>query len=127
MNNQEFIYWLGGFVDAVGQEGPTSEQWETIVSKLNQVGEPVSFPIYPKQPNTGPVPLPNVTFPYGAPIPVTCEGTSTTSGGNSVVVTDGFIQDLSVTRAKPQFMTLTTTTLPKGVNVNYTANLPEDL
>lgn len=111
MNNQEFIYWLGGFVDAVGQEGPTPKQWETIVSKLNQVAEPVSFPIYPKQPNTGPVPLPNVTFPYGAPIPVTCEGTGTINS-NFGALTNG---------------NTTTTTLPKGTNVSYTANLPEEL
>ena len=82
MSNQEFIYWLGGFVSAVDKEGPTTKQWETIVSELNKVAEPVLF-----------------------------EGTGTTSVLNGVI-TNG---------------NTTWTTLPKGTNVSYTANLPKEL
>jgi hypothetical protein len=52
MSNQEFIYWLGGFVSAVDEKGPTPKQWETIVSELNKVAEPIVYPTY--TPNTGP-------------------------------------------------------------------------
>lgn len=150
MNNQQFIYWLNGFVDAVGEEGPTPKQWETIVSELGKVGETIVYPPY--TPNTipsGPIPRnpindPGFWYKYPSDInKVTCEGTGTTSG-NGVIVTDGFIQNLSVTRAQPPFTLTTTsgsgviykvgtltgnttTTLPKDTNVNYTANLPEDL
>ena len=139
MNNQEFIYWLNGFVDAVGEKGPTPKQWETIVSELGKVGEPI---VYPPSPNTAPNTIPSGPIPrnpindpgYWYKYPsdinkVTCEGTGTISG-SGVIVTDGFIQNLSVTRAQPPF-TLTTTSTAyghvSGSTVNYTANLPEDL
>jgi len=129
MNNQEFIYWLNGFVDAVGEKGPTPKQWETIVSELGKVGETIVYPTY--TPNTAPIqtlPFIQPADPHN-PYKVTCEGTGTTSG-NGVIVTDGFIQNLSVTRAQPPF-TLTTTSTAyghvSGSTVNYTANLPEDL
>jgi hypothetical protein len=79
MNNQQFIYWLGGFVDAVDKEGPTPKQWETIVSELSKVKEPISFPI-------GPITR-NPTNPYDPPFKVTCDSdtihtTGTTSWTN---------------------------------------------
>ena len=144
MNNQEFIYWLNGFVDAVGEKGPTPKQWETIVSELGKVGETIVYPTY--TPNTAPIqtlPFIQPADPHN-PYKVTCEGTpykagktntkvtydSGTTSGNGVIVTDGFIQNLSVTRAQPPF-TLTTTSTAyghvSGSTVNYTANLPEDL
>lgn len=144
MNNQEFIFWLGGFADAIGKEGPTPEQWETIVSKLDHIKEPVSFPIGNGgfgTPNTTPIwqqphypnpwNEPGIIYKYPSDInKVTCEDNSgVIRGGSSVgtIVTNGS----TGTTAKPQFSTLTigntTTTLPKGVNVSYTANLPEDL
>ena len=110
MNNQQFTLWLKGFVDAV--DGiPTQNQWNTLKEKLADVkDEPTpSFPIY--TPKSAPVPLPNVTFPYGAPIPVTCEGTGTING-NFGALTNG---------------NTTSTILPKGTNVSYTANLPKEL
>jgi hypothetical protein len=136
MNNQQFIYWLGGFIDAVGKEGPTPEQWETIVSKLDHIKEPQSFPF--GTPNTipsGPIPRNPFDNPYWYKHPsdinkVTCEGTGTTSGLNGVIVTDGFIQNSSITRANPPF-TLTTTSTTyghvSGSTVNYTANIPKEL
>ena len=144
MNNQEFIYWLGGFASAVGKEGPTSEQWETIVSTLNQVAEPVCVTVGDGgfgTPNTTPFvqpfhqhPFPTWQQPhyqYPSDInKVTCEDLSGVIRGSSsvgTVITNGS----TGTTAKPQFSTLTTgnttTTLPKGTTLNYTANLPEDL
>lgn len=124
MNNQQFIYWLGGFIDAVGQEGPTSEQWETIVSKLNQVAEPVSFPF--GVPNTAPIqtlPFIQPADPYN-PYKVTCGTTgessvtlTTTSGSGSTYNIPGI-----TTHGNTSW-----TNLPKGANVSYTANLPKEL
>lgn len=137
MNNQQFIYWLNGFIDAVGEEGPTSEQWETIVSKLNQVAEPVSFPF--GTPNTAPNTIPFVQplGPYrpfeGSYRPFDTVLTATTGSGTvygafGSLTTNG---NTSVTAKIPENSTLTigntVTTLPKGTTLNYTANLPEDL
>jgi len=130
MNNQQFIYWLNGFIDAVGQEGPTPEQWETIVSKLNQVAEPVSFPF--GTPNTAPNTIPFVQ-PLGPYRPFDTVLTTTTGSGGvygafGSLTTNG---NTSVTAKIPENSTLTigntVTTLPKGTTLNYTANLPEDL
>jgi hypothetical protein len=131
MNKEQFIFWLKGFAKAVNEEGPTPKQWETIVSELDQIkdcpdfGSPIEknnpFPTW-QEPH-----YPNQLDKYK----VTCNsGTGTTSGMQSVVVTDGFIQNSSITRAKPPF-TLTTTSTAHGYvsgsTVSYTANLPEDL
>lgn len=119
MNNQQFIYWLGGFIDAVGQEGPTSEQWETIVSKLNQVAEPVSLPF--GVPNNAPFIQPY--DPYN-PYKITSESDTTltvsTGSSGTIIATPGYG---SITYNP----STTTTTLPKGTNVSYTANLPKEL
>lgn len=124
MNNQEFIYWLNGFADAVGQEGPTPKQWETIVSELNNIKEPISFPIGGKgwgTPNTAPI-WQQPHYPNPLDINrVTCEDRGTRSS-NNVVVTDGFMQNVSVTTANPP-STLTYTT---GKPVKYKANVPEE-
>ena len=133
MNNQQFLYWLGGFADAVGKNGPTPEQWETIVSKLDHIKEPVSVPIGNggfRTPNTAPL-WQHPHYQYPSDInKVTCEDLSGVIRGSSsvgTVITNGS----TGTTAKPQFSTLTTgnttTTLPKGTTLNYTANLPEDL
>jgi hypothetical protein len=141
MNNQEFIYWLGGFVDAVGQEGPTSEQWETIVSKLNQVAEPVSFPIYPKQPNTAPIQTLPFIQPYDPynPYKITSESDTTltvsTGSSGTIMATPGYGSitynpSTSTTYGYPSgsaWSYTNNTTLPKDTNVSYTANLPEEL
>jgi hypothetical protein len=118
MNNQEFIYWLGGFVDAVSQEGPTPKQWETIVSKLNQVAEPILYSTY--TPNSAPIqtlPFIQPADPHN-PYKVYCGDTTLTATSGSGV-TYGISGVITTGN--------TTTTLPKGVNVSYTANLPEDL
>jgi hypothetical protein len=119
MSNQEFIYWLNGFVDAVGEEGPTPKQWETIIVELNNVAEPVSYPTY--TPNLAPIqtlPFIQPADPYN-PYKVTCgtdvtltatSGSGTTYGISGVITTGN-----------------TTTTLPKGTNISYTANLPKEL
>jgi hypothetical protein len=118
MNNQQFIYWLGGFVDAVGQEGPTPKQWETIVSELNKISEPVSFPF--GVPNTAPIqtlPFIQPVDPYN-PYKVYCGDTNLTATSGSGV-TYGISGVITTGN--------TTTTLPKGANVSYTANLPKEL
>lgn len=129
MNNQEFIYWLNGFADAVGKEGPTPKQWETIVSELNNIKEPISFPIGGKgwgTPNTAPI-WQQPHYPNPSDINrVTCNtddviaisGSTSTQG----IITDGFMQNVSVTKANPPF-TLTYTT---GKPVKYKANVPEE-
>jgi len=143
MNNQQFIYWLNGFIDAVGEKGPTPKQWETIVSELGKVGETIVYPTY--TPNTipsGPIPRNPFDNPYWYKNPsdinkVTCEGntvlTATTGSGTvygafGSITTNG---NTSVTAKIPENSTLTigntVTTLPKGTTLNYTANLPEDL
>ena len=121
MNNQQFIYWLNGFIDAVGEKGPTPKQWETIVSELGKVGETI---VYPPSPNTipsGPIPRNPFDNPYWYKNPsdinkVTC-GTAT-SGSGTVYGAFGGITTNGNT---------TWTNMPKGTNVSYTANLPEDL
>ena len=116
MNSQEFILWLKGFVDAV--DGiPTQNQWDILKEKLADVKDELtpSFPIY--TPRSAPVPLPNITFPYGAPIPVTC-GIDTI-----LTTTEGSGSSYSITTNG----NTTSTTLPKGANVSYTANLPKEL
>jgi hypothetical protein len=120
MNNQEFIYWLNGFVDAVGEKGPTPKQWETIVSELGKVGEPIIYPPY--TPNAAPI----QTLPFIQPAyphdnyKVYCGDTNLTvpSGSGTVYGAFGGITTNGNT---------TWTNMPKGTTVNYTANLPEDL
>ena len=120
MNNQEFIYWLNGFVDAVGEEGPTPKQWETIVSELGKVGETIVYPTY--TPNTAPIqtlPFIQPADPYN-PYKVYCGDTNltATSGSGTVYGTFGGVTTNGNT---------TWTNLPKGTNVSYTANLPKEL
>ena len=131
MKPQEFIYWLNGFVDAVGEKGPTPKQWETIVSELDKVGEPVLYPTY--TPDLAPIqtlPFIQPADPYN-PYKVYC-GTGGESGVVTTknIITDGFIQNSSITRANPP-STLTTTSTAyghvSGSTVSYTANLPKEL
>ena len=126
MNKEQFIFWLKGFTKAVNEEGPTPKQWETIVSELDKIkdcpdyGSPIETPKI--QPSIFNQPLP--INPYK----ITCN--SGTANSNSVIVTDGFIQNSSITRAQPPFTLTTTSTAyghPSGSTVSYTANLPEDL
>jgi len=149
MNKEQFIYWLKGFTKAVNEEGPTPKQWETIVSELDQIkdcpdygspigeggwGTPNSWKDNAPNPSIHPFPMwqePHTSNPYKAgktDIKVTY-GNGTASG-NGVIITDGFIQNSSITRANPP-STLTTTSTAyghvSGSTVNYTANLPEDL
>jgi hypothetical protein len=42
MKNQEFINWLEGFTQAMGNNIPTERQWELIKQKLSEVGEPTN-------------------------------------------------------------------------------------
>jgi hypothetical protein len=148
MNKEQFIFWLKGFTKAVNEEGPTPKQWETIVSELDKIKD---CPDYSSPIGEGGWSIPNLapiqTFPFIQPYNpyiVTCEenpykagktdtkvtyGSGTTSG-SGVIVTDGFIQNSSITRAQPPFTLTTTSTAygyPSGSTVNYTANLPEDL
>jgi hypothetical protein len=128
MNKEQFIYWLKGFVKAVNEEGPTPKQWETIVSELDQIKDCPDFssPIEEFKPS----PMwqePHYVNPWDK-YKITCG--NGTANSNSVIVTDGFIQNSSITRANPPFTLTTTSTAyghPSGSTVNYTANLPEDL
>ena len=91
MTSQEFVLWLKGFSEGVHEYNITPKQWDILKDKLKEVkDEPTpSFPIYPKQPNTTPVPLPHISpFHYGH-IPATCEGktTITVSTGSSGTIT----------------------------------------
>ena len=119
MNKEQFIFWIKGFAKAVNEEGPTPKQWETIVSELGKVGEPVLYPTY--TPNTAPIqtlPFIQPADPHN-PYKVTC-GTdvtlTATSGSGNTYSISGVITTNN-----------TTTTLPKGTNVSYTANLPKEL
>lgn len=71
MNEKEFINWLGGFLDAVGNDALTAEQtkkikekMETVVSKNSPVPyiptypEYPTYPVYPTYPSIGTKPLP---------------------------------------------------------------------
>ena len=93
MNRDQFISWLKGFVAAV-EETPTKGQWETIVSELNKIRECTD---------------------WGSPIGVGGTGIINTQG----IITDGFIQNQSITRANPP-STLTNTSYPSGSTVTYT-------
>jgi hypothetical protein len=120
MNNQEFIYWLNGFVDAVGEKGPTPKQWETIVSELGKVGEPIVYPTH--TPNTAPIQTLPFIQPYNPhnPYKIYCGDTNltATSGSGTVYGAFGGITTNGNT---------TWTNMPKGTNVSYTANLPKEL
>jgi hypothetical protein len=123
MNKEQFIYWLKGY--AAGHEhAPTPKQWETIVSELNQIKDcpDYSSPIEEFKPS----PMwqePHYVNPWDK-YKVTC-GESIVINTNTTdsIITDGFIQDLSVTRSQPPF-TLTTTSTAyghvSGSTVNYT-------
>jgi hypothetical protein len=105
MNNQEFIYWLNGFVDAVGEEGPTPKQWETIVSELDKVGEPVLFPV-------GPITR-NSTTPYDPPFKVTCDSENPYKSGKT---------DVNITYGNTSWANL-----PKNTTINYTIDSSKEL
>jgi hypothetical protein len=144
MNNQQFIYWLGGFVDAVDKEGPTPKQWETIVSELNNIKEPISFPIGGNGwgvPNTTPIqtlPFIQPADPYN-PYKITSESDTTltvsTGSSGTIIATPGYGSitynpSTSTTYGYPSgsaWSYTNNTTLPKDTNVSYTANLPEEL
>ena len=138
MNKEQFIYWLKGFTKAVNEEAPTPKQWETIVSELDKIKDCPDFgsPIGEGgwgTPNTAPIqtlPFIQPADPYN-PYKLYC-GTAGESGvvTTKSIITDGFIQDSSITRAQPPFTLTTTSTAyghPSGSTVNYTANLPENL
>jgi hypothetical protein len=132
MNKEQFIFWLKGFVKAVNEEGPTPKQWETIVSELDKIKDcpDYSSPIEEFKPN----PIwqePHYVNPWDK-YKITCQPGDTnltiTSGsgtisGSGVIVTDGFIQNSSITRAQPPFTLTTTSTAygyPSGSTVSYT-------
>ena len=127
MNKEQFIFWLKGFAKAVNEKGPTPKQWETIVSELDKIkdcpdyGSPIDL--------SNPFPRwqePHYVNPYKAGKTDTkvTYGNGTASS-NGVIVTDGFIQNSSITRAQPPF-TLTTTSTAyghiSGSTVSYTTN-----
>ena len=132
MNKEQFIFWLKGFTKAVNEEGPTPKQWETIVSELDKIKDcpDYSSPIEEFKPN----PIwqePHYVNPWDK-YKITCQPGDTnltiTSGsgtisGSGVIVTDGFIQNSSITRAQPPFTLTTTSTAyghPSGSTVSYT-------
>jgi hypothetical protein len=137
MNKEQFIFWLKGFTKAVNEEGPTLKQWETIVSELDQIKDCPDFgsPIGEGgwgTPNTAPIQTLPFIQPYPSdpynPYKVYCGDTNGTGGESGTVttksiITDGFIQDSSITRAQPPF-TLTTTSTAyghvSGSTVSYT-------
>jgi hypothetical protein len=118
MTSKEFIFWFNGFVDAV--EGiPTQTQWDLLKNKLSEVGEPITWPV--GVPNTAPIwQQPYYPNPLDNPFKVTCDNQvilTTTSGSGATynipsITTNG---------------NTTWTNLPKGTNINYTANLPKEL
>lgn len=127
MNKDQFIYWLKGFVDAA-QVSPTQIQWGIIKEKLDEIKD---CPDYSSPIGEGGWGTPNTTPLWQEPhypnqldkYKITCDtGVISGSGITQSVVTDGFIQNVSVTRANPP-STLTYTT---GKPVKYKANLPED-
>jgi len=152
MNKDQFIYWLKGFAKAVNEEGPTPGQWGIIASELSKIKDCPDYgsPIEDFKPS--PMwQEPHYVNPYRAgktDIKVTysdicsCNPKNGGSGicgcimGNELVdkpltgtisttgiITDGFIQDLSVTRAQPPFTLTTTSTAyghPSGSTVSYT-------
>ena len=123
MNKEQFIFWLKGFAKAVNEEGPTPKQWETIVSELDKIKDCPDFgsPIGEEgwgTPNLAPIqtlPFIQPADPYN-PYKVYCGDTNLTvatgSGSTYGIITNG---------------NTSWTNLPKGTNVSYTANLPEDL
>jgi len=142
MNKEQFIYWLKGFAKAVNEEGPTPGQWGIIASELGKIQDCPDYgsPIEEFKPS----PMwqePHYVNPWDK-YKVTCEnenqykagktdikaiyGTTGTGSSSNVVVTDGFIQNASITRAKPQLVTLTTTSTAyghiSGSTVSYAAN-----
>lgn len=40
MNNDEFILWFKGFVDALGTNYPNQTQWEVVLNKLKELESP---------------------------------------------------------------------------------------
>lgn len=121
MNNDQFIYWLKGFSSAIEIQ-PTERQWDTIVSELEKIKD---CPNYGSPIDEGGWGTPNTTPLWQEPhypnqldkYKITCDtGVVSTNGNTGAIITDGFIQNASVTRANPP-STLTTTT---NKNVVYT-------
>ena len=123
MNKEQFIFWLKGFAKAVNEEGPTPGQWGIIASELSKIKDCPDYgsPIEEFKPN----PMwqephyPNQFDKYK----ITCETPLTGTATSEGIITDGFIQNLSVTRAQPPFTLTTTSTAyghPSGSTVNYT-------
>jgi hypothetical protein len=137
MNKEQFIYWLKGFTSAI-EETPTPKQWETIVSELNKIKDCPDFGSPIGEGGWGTLNTASIqTLPFiqpadpHNPYKLYC-GTAGESGvvTTNSIVTDGFIQDSSVTRAQPPFTLTTTSTAyghPSGSTINYTVNLPEEL
>jgi hypothetical protein len=133
MNKDQFIYWLKGFSSAVEIQ-PTERQWDAIVSELEKIqdcpdyGSPIDKTIINPFPKINPEPNPLTPFkstpnPYiGGQSGKEIYGTTGTGTSNNIVVTDGFMQNASITRANPP-STLTYTT---GKPVKYKANLPKE-
>lgn len=45
MNQEQFVYWLNGFVELTGGAQPTGTQWKSIVEHLNLVFKKVTPPV----------------------------------------------------------------------------------
>ena len=119
MTPEQFVIWLRGFTEGVHEFNVSPKQWDTLKDKLAEVKDKPtpSFPI--SDPNTFPRwQEPHYQYPSDIN-KVTCEDLNgVISGGSSTqsIVTDGFIQNSSYTRANPP-STLTYTT---NKNVVYT-------
>lgn len=124
MNKDQFIYWLKGFVDAA-EASPTQIQWKLIKEKLDEIKDCPDYSSPISDHNTFPIwQQPHYTYPPDInKVTCTTDGIAI-SGSVSTrsIITDGFVQNVSVTRANPP-STLTYTT---GKPVKYKANLPED-
>ena len=73
MTERDFVYWLKGFSEAVGEDGPTIAQWTTIQEELQKVFNKVT---------------PARTYPIGGGIanwPYTATSPSITGVANTMI------------------------------------------
>ena len=117
MTSKEFVLWLKGFTEGVHEFNITPKQWDILKDKLAEVKDktPIGFPF--GVPNTAPIQTLPFIQPYNPHNPYTINCGSGSSG--TITTTPG---DGSITYARPQFVTSTTTGYPSGSNWSYTNN-----
>lgn len=87
MNNDEFVIWFKGFVDAVGDGYPNKTQWEVVLNKLKEIENKPDWltnsGTWTVPPNTGLPPWPQPYYITDFVLKNTCN-TNANNTGNGI-------------------------------------------